>query len=205
MLKRMSLTALAVAATVAQGATASEMSDADQALVVEVVQQELTAWIDDPRLVDALNAQNAYGAEMTPAVIEMLENAWAGGEANSLLIHDVLARPASVVLRERREASQGVVTEIILMDRAGLNAAISDKTTDVWQGDEAKFTETVPRGPGAVFVDAPAVDASTGVLQTQVSMSVTDPATGEVIGAVCFGIDLSRAQALRAASVAAGF
>ncbi len=39
------------------------------------------------------------------------------------------------------------MTEVFVMDARGLNVAASDVTSDYWQGDEEKFSETFPKGP----------------------------------------------------------
>lgn len=187
---------LGCAAAAQAGEQAGESVESFRALVTHVVEAELAAWIADPLIIYAVNEQNAIHAAVTARQIERMERSWHGGASDSLLVQDLLDRQGSHVLRDRRLASKGVVTEIILMDAHGLNVAISDRTSDVWQGDEAKYLETYPKGAGAVHVSALARDESTGLVQTQVSMTVIDPETGEPIGAVTFGIDLSRARAL---------
>jgi hypothetical protein len=76
------------------------------------------------------------------------------------------------------------------MDNKGLNVGQSDVTSDYWQGDEAKWQKTYSVGPAAVFVDKIEQDESTQKFQTQVSISVVDPAGGAVIGAVTVGLDV---------------
>lgn len=88
-----------------------------------------------------------------------------------------------------REDSQGLITEVFIMDNRGLNVGQSDLTSDYWQGDEAKWQKTYQMGPDAVFVDEVELDESSQRFQTQVSFSITDLVSGEVIGAVTIGID----------------
>src|SRR3546814_10661759 len=76
------------------------------------------------------------------------------------------------------------------MDDKGLNVGQSDVTSDYWQGDEAKWQKTYSVGPNAIFVDKVDQDESTQKFQTQVSMSVVDPASGKAIGAVTVGLDV---------------
>ncbi|MGB0497595.1 MAG: hypothetical protein ACPGID_04595 [Rubricella sp.] len=147
-------------------------------------------WITDPFLLYAIEEQNIRHADLTAEDIAALDARWVIGDRTGAMIVDLLDRQASILLRDRRERAGGVITEIIVMDRFGLNAAISDPTSDYYQGDEAKYQETFLIGPGAVHVSEIEFDESTGVVQTQVSMTVQDPQTGEPIGAVTFGIDL---------------
>lgn len=172
-----------------------DLDGAHRALLVRIARHDLQEWLQEPVVLAALRTQNSFSESVTPAMIDQLEAGWNMG-VRSLLVEDVLARPASVEMRRRRDASDGLVTEIILMDSKGLNAAISGRTSDVWQGDEAKYLETFPKGPGAFHVGDLERDESTGKLQTQISLTVTDPETGAPIGAITIGIDVERARQL---------
>lgn len=46
--------------------------------------------------------------------------------------------PVSALFRDMVEASGRLCTEIFVMDARCLNVAMSDTTSDYWQGDEAK-------------------------------------------------------------------
>jgi len=164
---------------------------ADQ--VQTLAETELLTWIQDPIIISAILEANRMNASMTPAQIEQLDQEWRRQTkiAEKYMIYDLLDRQASIILRDRREQSSGVITEIIVMDKWGLNAAISDPTSDFYQGDEAKYQETYLVGKGAVHVSELELDESTQKVQTQVSMTVVDPDDQDrVIGAVTFGIDL---------------
>jgi hypothetical protein len=80
--------------------------------------------------------------------------------------------------------------EIFAMDNQGANVCMTDKTSDYWQGDEAKFKESYKDGQGAVFVDEVEFDDSTQAYLVQVSVPVKDGA--EVIGAITIGIDVNK-------------
>ena len=97
--------------------------------------------------------------------------------------------PAGQHLRAWRK-SRGFVAEIILMDRQGANVAITEKTSDYWQGDEKKFTESF-KDAGVVFVDKVRFDESTQTYSVHVSVPVRG-ADGRVIGVACFGIDIEQ-------------
>ena len=162
--------------------------------VEEVARTELQKWITDPIFLYAIREQNVINKRMDERKIKRLDRQWIAENGRGPMIADLLGRQASVILRDRRELSNGVITEIILMDRFGLNVAISDPTSDYYQGDEAKYQDTYLKGPGAVHVSEVEFDESTQKYQTQVSMTVTDPEDGNPIGAVTFGIDLSVLQ-----------
>ncbi len=75
------------------------------------------------------------------------------------------------------------------MDAHGLNVAASDVTSDFWQGDEEKFTETYGRGSGSVHFSEVEFDESTQRYQAQISLTIMDPTTNQPIGAMTIGID----------------
>ncbi|MEO1721302.1 MAG: hypothetical protein AAFR84_02735, partial [Pseudomonadota bacterium] len=144
-----------------------------------------------PIFLYAIREQNERNGTLRQGKIDFLDQEWRAENGSGPMIFDLLDRQASVILRDRRELSNGVITEIILMDQYGLNVAISDPTSDFWQGDEAKYQETYLLGQGAVHVGEIEFDDSTQLYQTQVSMTVTDPENGDApIGAVTFGINL---------------
>ena len=68
--------------------------------------------------------------------------------------------------------------------------AQSAATSDYWQGDEAKWQQTYAAEDGALHISEVEFDDSTGFYQTQASMPIVDPATGEKIGAITFGINV---------------
>lgn len=177
------------AAVSAQQPTAAEFGEA----VLEVARTELQTWINDPIIIYAIREQNQIHAGLNPRRIDRLDKRWQKGGRHGPMISDLLGRQASVILRDRRELSHGLINEIIVMDRFGLNVAISDPTSDFFQGDEAKWLETFQKGPGAVHVSELEFDDSTEQVQTQVSLTVTDPDSGDAIGAVTFGINLDKA------------
>jgi hypothetical protein len=185
-----SVAALACLALSVAAAPAQSVPDfADD--VKRVAEGDLQTWITDPIIIYSMREQNKINAAITPAEIEQLDKAWIAEKGRGPMIFDLLDRQASIIVRDRRELSNGIITEIIVMDQYGLNVAISDPTSDFYQGDEAKYQDTYLKGPGAVHVSEIEFDDSTQKYQTQVSMTVTDPDTGEPIGAVTFGIDLN--------------
>ncbi len=149
-------------------------------------------WIAEPVLIEAVKAQNAETAGYDAAKIEALDQQWRAetGSASSPMIETVLSNELSQWLDQVKQQQGGLVTEIFVMDAKGLNVGQSDVTSDYWQGDEAKFQETYPVGPDAIFVDEVEKDESTQMFQSQVSMTVVDPASGAAIGAITVGINV---------------
>ena len=151
----------------------------------------VTELMQDPVVVRSINTQNVFNEALELSAIEELDQQWRqereqGGGA---LIERVLENSLSEYLQLIKEISEGMVTEIIVMDNQGLNVGVSDITSDYWQGDEDKWQRTFALGEGAVFVDEIELDESTQIVQTQASVAIINPFDNQVIGAVTFGLN----------------
>lgn len=157
----------------------------------DYVDTTLRAWASDPAIVAAILDQNTRTSGLAQADIDQLDKDWRAnlGKGASPMIDDVIASPASDILRAQVETAGGIVTEVFVMDAKGLNVAASAATSDYWQGDEAKFTETFPKGPDAVHVGEVEFDESAQTYQVQVSFPVLNPADGTTIGAITIALD----------------
>ncbi len=157
----------------------------------EFASSNMSEWVANPVLVEAIRAQNSTSAGYSQADIDAMDQAWraAVGTPDSATISPVMNNEASAFLRDIVESQGGVVTEIFIMDSRGLNVAASDVTSDYWQGDEAKFQETYPKGPGAVHIGDVEFDESSQAYQGQISMTVVDPGSSEVLGAITVGVN----------------
>jgi hypothetical protein len=93
-------------------------------------------------------------------------------------------------LKKKRDGSKGVVTEFFVMDDKGLNVGQTDPTSDLWQGDEAKWQKTFSVGPGAIFVDK--VEDDGGKKISQASLTISDPKTKKPIGAITVLVDTGK-------------
>ena len=154
---------------------------------------DIASWAADPALVAAITAQNAATGGYDQAKIDALDQEWqaAVGAGDNALVTGVLTGPAADFLRAKVADSGGKITEAFVTDAKGLNVAASDPTSDYWQGDEDKFSKTFSVGADAVFLGEVEQDESTQTYQSQVSITVVDPATGSPIGSITAGVDLS--------------
>ncbi|ANK81019.1 MAG: hypothetical protein TEF_09585 [Rhizobiales bacterium NRL2] len=159
----------------------------------QLARGEIRNIVNDATVVAAINAQNQKTAGLGQTDIDDLDKKWraevdgGGGE----LISEVLANNLSGYLKTRKEAAGGQFTEIFVMDGKGLNVGQSDVTSDYWQGDEAKWKETFLAGADSIHISDVELDESTQTYQSQVSVPIVDPASGAVIGAATFGVDVS--------------
>ncbi|SMF43273.1 hypothetical protein SAMN06265365_103286 [Tistlia consotensis] len=180
------------AALVAVQATVLAADAPHVAPMKEFAAKTVKGWTAEPVLVDAIKAQNAKTAGYDQAKIDALDKQWRAetSAAAKPLIDSVMGNALSKWLSGVKEQQGGLVTEIFVMDDKGLNVGQSDVTSDYWQGDEAKYQKTFAVGPDAVFVDDVEKDESTQMFQSQVSMTVVDPASGKPIGAITVGVNV---------------
>lgn len=152
---------------------------------------EIRNWSQSEEIVSAILDQNAAHAGIDQARIIALDDAWRSeiGAASTPTIDPVVSNGASDFLRARVAASGGRITEVFIMDAHGLNVAASGLTSDMWQGDEEKFTQTYPNGADAVHFSEVELDESTQRYQAQISVTIVDPETGTPIGAMTVGVD----------------
>ncbi len=154
---------------------------------------ELAKWTQHPELIAEIKAQNQRNANLTQVYIEVLDRQWRSEAKNEIageLIPSTMALPMSQWLLARQNETAGFVTEVFAMDNNGLNVAQSAVTSDYWQGDEDKWQLTYANGGKSVHISEVEYDDSTKTYQSQVSLPVFDPETGELIGAITFGINV---------------
>jgi hypothetical protein len=185
-------TLIAATALVALTAFSATAQDAHVAPVTDYIETNVKPWLSDPVLVDAVKAQNAQNAGLAQADIDALDKKWrAETEGSSKeMIDGVLGNALSQFLKAKQQEAGGLITEVFVMDNKGLNVGQSDVTSDYWQGDEDKWSKTYGAGPDAIFIDGAEKDESTQMLQSQGSIAIKDPTSGEAIGAITVGINL---------------
>jgi hypothetical protein len=180
--------ALAVAVLIGLGPIAYQGYRANQATNAAIA--EITRLSANSSLVDAIIVQNAQTYRLKANDIAALDRQYqADVKTQSGIATELMARAPSQMLKDYAERAQDRIVLIMLMDKAGLNVADSRLTHDYWQGDEEKFTQTLPLGPGAVHWGAAERDDVTGRVMHMVARTVIDPKTGEPIGVIAIGYD----------------
>ena len=143
----------------------------------------------DPVIVAAVKAENAKGKTLDQ--IKSMDGKWKATAGIVDYMKALMDSECGQHLRQIQD-SEPYYAELFVMDNQGANVAMTDKTSDYWQGDEAKFQKSYNGGSGAVFVDEVEFDDSAQAYLCQVSVPVKDGA--EVIGAITIGIDVDKIQ-----------
>ena len=165
---------------------------AHSAQVSHFAENTVAAWLSEPVVIDSIREQNARLVALTQTDIIKLDRKWRA-QATAIdkpMVDELLSNSLSTFLMDKKAASRGQITEIFVMDAKGLNVGQSDVTSDYWQGDEAKWQRSYGEGAGAIFIDRVEEDESTQAMQSQVSMTISDPDTGQPIGAITVGVNL---------------
>jgi len=160
--------------------------------VRDIIKKEIKPLAKLPSLILAIKQQNKTNIDLNQKQIITLDQKWRleTEKIDHPFIDQLLNNAASKQLQFIKNNKNGLITEIIVTDNKGLNVAISDITSDYWQGDEDKWQRTLPLGPEAVFISDPDIDQSTQQFQIQISVTVSDPENNEGIGSLTVGVDL---------------
>jgi len=155
--------------------------------IVDLANSTLVKFGTDPIIVGAVKAENAKGKSLDQ--IKELDKKWMATPGIADYMKTLMDNECGKYLR-KVQASAPYYAEIFVMDNQGANVAMSDKTSDYWQGDEAKFIKSYNGGKGDIFVDDVKFDNSTQAYLAQVSVPVKDG--DKVIGAITFGINVDK-------------
>ena len=180
---------LASALLVFQFAATSYSAEKAPQKIIDLANSTLVAVGMDPVIVEAVKAENAKGK--TLAQIQDKDKQWMEHAGLADYMTEIMESDCGKHLHDI-QASAPYYAEIFVMDNQGANVAMTDKTSDYWQGDEAKFKNSFAEGAGAVFVDDVKFDDSTQAYLVQVSVPVMD--AGKAICAITFGIDVDKVE-----------
>jgi hypothetical protein len=145
----------------------------------------LKAWGEDPVLIAAVQQQNSQS--MTLDTIKSLDKKWQETDGIDEQMKAMMNNAAAKRLLEI-EKSQPYFFELFLMDNQGANVAMTNKTSDYWQGDEPKWQASYNNGKGGVHFSDVQFDESAQDYLLQISVPVVGE--GKVIGAITVGINL---------------
>jgi hypothetical protein len=157
--------------------------------VVDLANTKLAQLGSDAVIVEAVKAENAKSKSLDQ--IKDMDKKWRDTPGIADYMKAMMDSEAGKHLRAV-QGSAPYYAEIFVMDNQGANVAMTDKTSDYWQGDEAKFKKSFNGGSGALFVDEVEFDDSAQAYLVQVSVPVEDG--GNVIGAITFGIDIDQVE-----------
>lgn len=157
--------------------------------VVDLANSTLVKLGEDPVIIEAVKAENAKGKTLEQ--IQAMDKKWKGHAGVADYMQAMMDSKCGKHLAGVQEGAE-YYSEIFVMDNQGANVCMTDKTSDYWQGDEAKFQNSFKGGEGAVFIDEVEFDDSSQAYLVQVSVPVKDG--GKTIGAITIGIDVDKIE-----------
>jgi hypothetical protein len=143
----------------------------------------------EPAVVQAVNAQNAKGMSLDR--IKAMDKEWMATPGVNDFMKSLMENTCAKAIKTFK-ASAVYYAEIFVMDNKGANVCMTDKTSDYWQGDEAKWTKSYNNGAGGTDVGDVKFDDSTQAYEVQISVPVKDG--GKVIGAVTVGVNVEKVK-----------
>ena len=158
-------------------------------LLVEEILPVLQGWGKDAVLVQAVKEQN--NQKLTLDAIKARDAVWIKEKGIDAEMQAMMESDAAKQLQSMA-ASKSYLVELFLMDNQGANVAMTNKTSDYWQGDEAKWTNSFNDGKGGLEISDAKYDESVKADLIQVSVPVMD--NGVAIGAITIGVNLDLLQ-----------
>lgn len=170
-------------------ANLTKLVDASTAAAPEMkdfVKAKLLPLCTNPVFVKAITEQNAKAVPLDK--IKQTDALWQKAEDELPIQKELMTNACAEEIR-RLAKELGSLTETFVMDNQGANVGQNALTSDYWQGDEEKWTNSFNAGKGGIDIGQPKLDKSTNKVDQKISLPVIDE-TGKVIGAVCFGVSL---------------
>ncbi|WP_440877014.1 hypothetical protein [Thalassotalea sp. PLHSN55] len=163
------------------------LTNDEKIMLKDYSQSYLTKVVDYLRLHPA---QSLLQNEITQSYSEKIDNQWRSEVSNGAgdLYELIMNSEFSKFLFEQQLSANQTITEILAIDTDGYAIAMSQATTDLYQGDEPKFINT--HGIDKVHVSDIVFDQSTKTYQSQISFSL--PKSMYPISVLTFGVDIKK-------------
>ena len=161
----------------------------DPALQAEVEARVtvVRTWAADPIVVHAVREANASPRSMDE--IETLTREWEEATGVTEFMRSLIENTAARRLKELR-SSNPEIQEAFLTDAIGANVAITNKTSDFYQGDEVQYLEAFNQGKGGVHIGDLSLDESIHSYSIHVGVPVLDE--GKPIGVLLAAVNVEK-------------
>ncbi|MBA4386049.1 MAG: hypothetical protein C0410_15025, partial [Anaerolinea sp.] len=144
-----------------------------------------------PNLIDAVRQANLDRAALGETEIKALDQAWIDKNPSmDTTINEIKSNELTAYLKRFITANPQEV-EVFVTDKKGLNIAMTDRTSDFWQGDEGWWSSAYADGKGSSYIAAVEFDESTKAYAMNIGVPVYDPQSNKVIGIVRGTLDVS--------------
>jgi hypothetical protein len=121
--------------------------------------------------------------------IESINREWEKATGVTEFMRSLIEHPAARRLKELRSSSPEI-QEAFLTDALGANVAITNKTSDFYQGDEVQYLEAFDQGRGGVHIGEISLDESIHSYSIHVGVPVLDQ--GKPIGVLLAAVNVEK-------------
>ncbi len=177
-------------------ATEELLLDPIQKVGLESYAHEVYGWLLSLEALKELQTTPVKITRFDHFYIDSLEREWA--KPKSSLQNSVYGSKFSKFLALEVPKRFPFVSELLIFDRSGALVAASAATTDYYQGDEMKYTQTFSKNQNQ-FLDRLRFDESTGKFLVQVTMLIKGQTQSQETLGVTLGIDVTNYLASRRA------
>ena len=140
----------------------------------------------NPTLIKAVVDQNSEN--MTISKIKGIDEQWKSSKKLTPFKRSLQQNEAGLYLKSIVEKNPNI-NEAFLTDNQGANVAAYPATSDYWQGDEDKWTNSFNSGNGKVYLGSIKIDESTNTVAIQISAPVLDhTANDKTAGVIVLGV-----------------
>lgn len=130
--------------------------------------------IQNPVIMNSIKDANKI--TINQQEIQEKEKIWAEERKQNKFnfIKTKLNNQSSDYLRSQLSSYKGLMLELVVTDKNGLNVAQTLPSQDYWQGDEAKFTDVFPKGCDGKWISKPEKDEDLGIVSIQISGTICE-------------------------------
>ncbi len=152
------------------------------------VKEQLLPQCTNKVFIAETEAQNKKDESLD--TIKKIDAEWQAAEEPLEIQEEKLSNTTAQEIK-KIVAKQQIIVESFVMDNKGAVVGENLLTSDYWQGDEAKWSNSYADGKGGVDVGKPKFDKSANANLQQVSLPIIN-ADGKVIGAVTYGLNIDK-------------
>jgi hypothetical protein len=170
------------------------LSEFEKETIKALLMRKIERWRRLPNLESLLVKRNKISAKLSMSDINKKDKQWRAAfkENDFSYFLTEVDQAFSAQLRELKKQSQEMITEVIITDARGLNFAVSDMTSDYWQGDEEKFRAVFAQPINTVHFGDINYDESTKHFQVHLSVPLAAEKTQDPLGVLVLGIDIEK-------------
>jgi hypothetical protein len=150
--------------------------------------ESIKSWLSDDAIQSTLQVQNdKYSGEHKRSLL-VLGRKWKKelDKDSQPIISAVMSNDLSAFLKKKKEESQGLYAEIVVMNERGLSAGQSDVTEDYWYGQQDIWTKTFRKGTKSILIGEVEKDESSQKPQSRLSLPVPHSSGKYNVGAITF-------------------